>query len=375
PHGSDPVLAGVVGGPAILRAVGHQPVAAIGARLARQALPVPALRAFQRRLAIGLVGVSGGHRAVLLHAPADGVVVRWLRRAAAPAGRRSGCQSAPNASGGRPARDRFRASPMALDRARLRRLRAVAGRRELSRAAGRRHAISVDRSDGGLSAQLHPVLRGRWLVPSGAVSLADAHRVDCHRFTHCPGRLGRRAAMGDPGVLGGAVRLLHVLPRRTGAQQARAARRTGVLLSHGGLRRRPGRRLRRAGSAEPLPHLPGASHRRYGVGVAGALLPFRIPFSPPIDPAGSGRRPGGALPRPTTVSNRARAWRSHPRVPRTGAWPSWAWAPALWPLTAGAAISSASSRSTRRSSGPPRSLSISCGIPRLPTMWCLGMAA
>src|SRR5258708_3403212 len=66
-HNRDPVFAGIVGGLAIFRTVRHQPAAAIVARrLAWQALPIQALRAFQRRFTIGPTGLPGGLRAVPL---------------------------------------------------------------------------------------------------------------------------------------------------------------------------------------------------------------------------------------------------------------------------------------------------------------------
>ena len=211
---------------------------------------------FQTRASLlALRGLPGGHRAVAPDAPPDDLLVRWLRRTAVPAGCGGDWQCAAGTSGG------FRRPPMALDRPGHLRLHIVAGDCELSGAAGGRYAISVGGSDDDLSAQLHPVLRSRRLVPAGTVSLVDADRVDRDRLAHCAGRLGGRARVGDPDLLGGAVHLLHVLPRRTGAQQASGAKGTGVLLSHGGGGRRTGRRFRGADRAECFYDFPGVAAR------------------------------------------------------------------------------------------------------------------
>ena len=136
----------------------------------------------------------------------------------------------------------------------------AAGRDQPHHPRRRFRAVPVDTAAHAVSRDLHPVLRGTRLVPAPHLPRAGAGRrrrdgVGAQFPQWHPGHQG-----SDPVVFRGAVRVLHVLPRRTRQPQACAAI-SHDFLPHGGARRRAGRGAHWFRRTQAVQHLLRVRHR------------------------------------------------------------------------------------------------------------------
>ena len=134
---------------------------------------------------------------------------------------------------------------------------------------------------------LHPVFRRPRLVSAPLLPRAAAGDRRRHGVGAARRRRRHGHQRGRPALSCRAVRVLHVLSRRTGGHQARAAL-SDDLLPDGVARRRAGRRARRLRRAQTVQHLLRVRHRPRRHAAARNL--FHAPDAGPGAAAGPLRR-------------------------------------------------------------------------------------